>query len=277
MLCRLTQGIHAAARRRFQWRVVEKHTRKAYNASMPVFRVLVEKLPCANAVCCAPPDQARHLVRVRRMTRHDQLECLDRSGTACAAEVVELSRDGFSFRLVGTPRPPASVPRVRVCISVLPEDAFDVVLQKCTELGAAECQPLLCEHSVARVRASDAERKCARWQRICDEAAVQSGSAPMRVLPPMPASGVWPVPAPVKLLADQAGDWLPLAPPQSAELVAIAIGPEAGFSDVERAAALQHVWRPVRFSVHTLRAETAAVAACARLIIPTVECSCPSQ
>lgn len=244
---------------------------------MAVFRVLVDHLPPAGAVVCAPPEQARHLVRVRRMTARDALECLDRAGAACAAEVVAMSRDGFSFRLVGAPRPPAALPRVRVCVSVLPEDAFDIVLQKCTELGAAECQPLVCEHSVARVRASDAARKCARWQRICDEAAVQSGSAPMRVMPPVPASDVWPVPAPMKLLADQAGEWLPLAPPRAAELVMIAIGPEAGFSEAERALALQHGWRPVRLSVHTLRAETAAVAACVRLIIPTGEDPCPSQ
>jgi len=243
---------------------------------MAVFRVLLEKLPAPGETCCAPPEQARHLVRVRRMTRHDPLECLDRSGAACAAEVIELNRDGFTFRLAGAPRAAVALPRVRVCISVLPEDVFDVVLQKCTELGAAECQPMLCEYSVARVRADDAARKCARWQRICDEAAIQSGSAPMRVLPPVPASAIWPVAAPLKLLADQGGAWLPLAP-QRAECILLAIGPEAGFSRQERALAVQHGWRPTRLSVHTLRAETAALAACARLIIPVMEVPCPSQ
>ncbi len=196
---------------------------------------------------------------------------------ASAAEIVALDKDELLFRVQGAPRAPIAATRVRVCISVLPEQAFDLVLQKCTELGAAECQPMLCAHTVARMRPDDAGRKCARWQRICDEAAVQSGSAPMRVLPPAAAQAVWPAAAATRLLADQSGAWLAALPPPHDGTIMIAIGPEGGFADAERAAAVQHGWHPVALSPHTLRAETAAVAACARLIIPHKELPCLSR
>lgn len=232
---------------------------------MAVFRVLLEALPPQGSVCDVPPEQARHLVRVRRLHAHERVECLDRRGWRSAAEVVALHAEVLRVRLVGEPQPPAALPRVRICVSVLPEDAFDLVLQKCTELGAAECQPLLCEHSVVRVRSSDWERKLARWQRICDEAAVQSGSAPMRVLEPMPVAAVWPLAAQVKLVADVAGRWDPPVRAQVGALVLVAIGPEGGFSATERAAAAAHGWMSWRLAHHTLRAETAAIVACARL------------
>ncbi|MCX7846790.1 MAG: 16S rRNA (uracil(1498)-N(3))-methyltransferase [bacterium] len=235
---------------------------------MAVFRILMEKLPDVGRVCPAPPNQAHHLLRVRRLTPRDHLECLDRQGWACTAEIVQSDNKGLSFRLVGEPRPPSPRPQLRVCISLLPEAAFSLVLQKCTELGAAECQPLMCDFTVARLHPNELPRKLARWQRICDEAAVQSGSAPMRVLQPCSTAQLWPTAAPLKLLADTAGSSSPPAPPASGQLLLVAIGPEAGFSPSEHTAALQHGWLPFRLASHTLRAETAAIAACARLLIP---------
>jgi 16S rRNA (uracil1498-N3)-methyltransferase len=67
------------------------------------------------------------------------------------------------------------------------------------------------------------------------------------------------VPPPLRLLADPAGG--PLAEIDAGEAdVLAAIGPEGGFTERERAAALAAGWRPVSLGQRILRVETAAVA-----------------
>ena len=53
-------------------------------------------------------------------------------------------------------------------------DKADYILQKCTEAGASEIYFFASSRCVARIH-GDADKKVARWQRIAEEAAKQSG------------------------------------------------------------------------------------------------------
>jgi len=47
--------------------------------------------------------------------------------------------------------------------------------------------------------------------------------------------------------------------------VTVIVGPEGGFTDAEREMVVLHGFRPVALAIHTLRFETAAVAAAAAI------------
>ena len=72
--------------------------------------------------------------------------------------------------------PCVSEPSVRtVVLCGLPKgDKADAIVQKCTESGAAEIWFFISSRCIARMP-SDREKKIARWQRIAEEAAKQSG------------------------------------------------------------------------------------------------------
>ena len=63
-----------------------------------------------------------------------------------------------------------------VILAGLPKgsDKTDYILQKCTEAGASEIYFFASSRCVARIQ-GDADKKIARWQRIAEEAAKQSG------------------------------------------------------------------------------------------------------
>ena len=64
--------------------------------------------------------------------------------------------------------------RVTMLCSLPKGDKVDYIVQKCTEAGASEILFFLSSRCVAKMPA-DREKKLARWQRIAQEAAKQSG------------------------------------------------------------------------------------------------------
>jgi 16S rRNA (uracil1498-N3)-methyltransferase len=172
-------------------------------------------------------------------------------------------------RVEGSAEPAA---RVVLCQGVLKAAKFEVVLQKCTELGVAAFVPLLCERAVAAAdEAGEAKRR--RWARIAAEAMEQCGgtrlpeiSPPrplMHALAGLPPGAVALIPweeerdTPLRAALESAGANRPPIPAE----VHLFIGPEGGFSTGEIALARRHGAIPVTLGPRILRAETAAIAA----------------
>ena len=79
-----------------------------------------------------------------------------------------------------------------VILAGLPKgsDKTDYILQKCTEAGASEIYFFASSRCVARIQ-GDADKKIARWQRIAEEAAKQSGRGdPRRRIPARSRGGL---------------------------------------------------------------------------------------
>lgn len=60
-----------------------------------------------------------------------------------------------------------------LCLPLLSDQKFSFVLQKATELGIDEIIPVITERSIVNIKDKE-EKKIARWNRICKEAAEQS-------------------------------------------------------------------------------------------------------
>lgn len=214
--------------------------------------------------------QRHYLQRVRRLKPGDPFLVLDGSGklwlahwqpqgSQIAGEVETLPRELPVYLHLG--------------LAVVKGPGFDEVFRQVTELGAARITPLLTERTVVEPGSGRQER----WQKIVQEAAEQCERLRWpQVDPPTPWTS-W--------LAELRADWwgiavarenvpllvqaLPkLGMPQKELVLAMAIGPEGGWTVAERRQAEEHGGVPVSLGPTILRATTAAVVAASQIATP---------
>ena len=144
-------------------------------------------------------------------------------------------------------------PAISIAFALTKGDKPELVVQKLTELGVDQIVPFIAERSVVKWDGARAQRNLERWRRIGREAAMQSRRVTMPFIDDvldareLGARGF--------ARADRGGAPLRL------DHAAVAIGPEGGFTDDERAL----LPSAVTLAGTVLRAETAAIAAAAVL------------
>src|SRR5579871_322398 len=218
-------------------------------------------------------EAAHHLGRVLR-AEPGQLYELSDGRHLWLARTENISRDEIRFTLVE--QLPAPVPAVQIdlLLAIVKFDRVEWALEKATELGADEIIPLMAERSDKNLVAA-AGKRAERWRRVLAEAAQQARrlripelSSAMKASEAFKSAG-----APVKiLLSEQPG-----APPLRELLepaaasrsgaapacVALAIGPEGGWTDAEFSAAKDSGFSEAGLGANILRTETAVCAALA--------------
>lgn len=218
-----------------------------------------------NVVEIAGSD-AHKIVHVLRLRPGDQIEVIDSTATAFAAEI---ERTGSVVR--------ASLQRavadgmleeslaVEVAQAAPKGQRMDFVVEKGTELGASAFLPFYCERSVTR---SIGEEKLGRWRRLARGSAQQSGRRDVPEVGEPVAFGAlldafdrydavffaWEL-APQRALGDLLGARLPRS-----GRVLLVIGPEGGFTHAEAEAAAQRGAELLSLGPRILRTDTAAVA-----------------
>lgn len=217
------------------------------------------------------PETARYVARVLRLGPADRLVGFDpEQAIEAEGEVVEVSKAACRVRF-DRPRPASALAKRAVALlqCVGKGDKLDQVVRDATELGATAIWPLLAERTVAE-RASDAA--LARLRRVALEAARQCGRGDLpEVAATRPfAQALADCRADVKLILhpaahESAGTALRAIEPQAS--VAVAIGPEGGFSEDELAAATTAGFRAVHFGWTILRTETAATAILGAIVV----------
>ncbi len=210
---------------------------------------------------------ALHHLRVARVVPGEAVEVFDGRGRAWAAWLETVDADGAVLRLGEERREAAGRPVV--LIQGLPKgDRLDWVLQKATELGVSEVWPVVTARSVARPRPEALATRHARWQRIVEEAARQSGRTEVpevALLRPL-AEAVRALPAGMRLLVlDEEERSERLGGAAGAGAVALVVGPEGGLAREEVEALRAAGGMPVSLGPLVLRTETAGLAALAVL------------
>lgn len=191
---------------------------------------------------------ARHLARSLRARPGEQIEVIDPAGFLLTVRLESVTRERVEGLVVGE-RPHQPEPPINVTIAVanLPAPALELVLSRCTEVGAFAFTVFQAERSVARGDRVD------RWQTICREASMLAGR--LRVPEVRTAASLESVIAsgghPVMLVRD--------APERLGRLIArdvvLLVGPEGGWTDRE----LASVEVKATLGPRNLRAETAAL------------------
>lgn len=206
--------------------------------------------------------EAHHLLHVMRASVGDELTLFDGTGGEYAAEVTQLGRKDAQLS-VG---PRAEVSRelgVKLVFGVaLPKgDRQKWLIEKLTELGVAELQPLETQRSVAELGGKSLEK----LRRSVIEASKQCGrNHLMTIHETMPFADFLAIDAEAKLIAHPGGEAVSQVN-STAECVNVIVGPEGGLTDDEVALAVKQGWQRVGLGNAILRIETAAVAMAAVL------------
>ena len=188
---------------------------------------------------------------------------MDGSGREAHGRVTKLGRGGLTIAVERVVHAAADgLPPLHLAVGAVRPERLAWIAEKATELGA-ESLWLVVSERTQRPRAGGAI--VSRLQRVVEEAAEQSERArwPRIEGPVLLASVVSGVAAaaPQRILLDSRGDPFPatLASRESILLV----GPEGGWTDSEREAALAAGWTEASLPAGKLRTETAAVSAIA--------------
>ncbi len=214
-------------------------------------------------------NQAKHCIAVMRHKKGDEIVLFNGTGGEYCAEIVGLAKREVMLTI----KKFAPIERelsVNIILLVAPpkQKRFEFLIEKATELGVNKITPLVSKRSV-RVKNELSETQRKRYIAKIIEACKQCGRNRLPALT-----------APVKLqdaLATQADMRLLLSlegSPDAVEIlqkspapstIALAVGPEGGFTKEELADFRNNGWLEWRLANTTLRVETAALAALAYL------------
>jgi 16S rRNA (uracil1498-N3)-methyltransferase len=217
-----------------------------------------------------PPDAAHHASRVLRLRVGDAVEIFDGIGNECRGLIAGLSGKRVTVSEITATGIKRESPLHAVLAQALSgSEKMDWIIQKSTELGVTEIQPLATERSVARLPAERAQKRLEHWQQIAISACEQCGRnvlpgihAPLDIMEWLQQTKSIPD-AKYILLPGSAASLHDQAKPRGKAV--LLIGAEGGFSQAESAAALRCGYIPIRLGARVMRTETAAIAGLAVL------------
>lgn len=208
------------------------------------------------------------LRNVLRLGAGDHIVILDNSGWEYEVELRAVG--GGLEGVIIHKAVAAGEPRTKITLyqALIKGSNFELILQKCTEIGVTGFVPMVCERCVAGEPDSN---RLGRWQRIILEAAQQSRRGKLPVLRNVlrfreaceSATGVSLLPWEGEKVRGIGGVLRSLPKTENATEVSIFVGPEGGFSAQEEEFARSCGIRPVSLGNRILRAETAGLVAAA--------------
>ena len=216
-----------------------------------------------------PESAATHVMRVLRLVAGDPITLFDGSGTDYDGVLRLVARSNVTVDVLdGRPVERESPLRVILLQGVSRGPRMDTVMQKATELGVTTLQPVQAERSVVRLDADRSATRLDHWQRIVISACEQCGrSVVPQVLAPRPLDAALAAlePGTIGLTLDPRGEASLDALLGAATRVALAVGPEGGFTAEEIGTLTRAGFRGFRLGPRILRTETAPLAALAIL------------
>jgi 16S rRNA (uracil1498-N3)-methyltransferase len=209
---------------------------------------------------------AHYLGNVLRLRKGEQVTVFNGSGDERVATIEKLDRRGAELGL-GARREALPEPTVETTLiqALVKNDAMDLIVQKATELGVHRIYAVRTEHSVVHLDAPRSGRRLAHWEKIAQSACEQSGRHAPPAIVAYASLEECLAAAPEEALkivldprAPSGSDTLPSA----AQKICLLVGPEGGFGALDHAQIAAAKFTPLRLGPRTLRAETAAIAAC---------------
>ncbi|MBK5274914.1 MAG: 16S rRNA (uracil(1498)-N(3))-methyltransferase [Desulfuromonadales bacterium] len=211
----------------------------------------------------------RHIVRVLRLAAGDSLVLVDEKGGEHAGEIEHVAKEQVTVAIRQSNHltdQEGHRQRITVCQALPKGEKIDLILQKCTELGAHDFWLFGGQRSIARVRADQISNKLERWNRITAEAARQCRRRTVPAVRWFPTAAaaacaatqelrliLWEDESTNRLKEALSGITLP-------ESVMVVIGPEGGFDPSETGFFAGNGFQSVSLGSRILRTETASIA-----------------
>ena len=206
-------------------------------------------------------EEMHHAVRVVRIREGEEVELFDGGGKAARGIVTAVESHQLVVNVLTIIDARESPLSITLAMSIIALDKFELVLQKATEVGVRSIVPIVSER--VEIRPERYRGKQGRWEKIIFEAVKQSGRARTPQLEsPLPFNDAIARPG-TKIVfdADDLATWQPGNPAPTSLI--LFVGPEGGFSQAEIEAAVKHGAHIQTLGPRRLRAETAAIVACA--------------
>jgi 16S rRNA (uracil1498-N3)-methyltransferase len=206
---------------------------------------------------------ANHLFRVLRVKTGQEFD-VAANGVLRKASVVSASHERVEFQL-GPEVESTALPHVTVYLSVFKFDRMEWALEKLTELGVSSVVPVLAQRTEQHL-AKSATKRAERWRKIAREAAQQARRiAPPDIADPVTLSQAVAEAQGSRVVLSEAEKSVSLkaAIAGATPPLALAFGPEGGWTEQEQQAFTAAGWTSASLGHTILRAETAAIAAVA--------------
>lgn len=205
--------------------------------------------------------QAEHLARVLRAKVGQEFEIVA-DARVRRGRITSISNNKVEFELAEE-LPASAVAEIALVLAVFKFDRMEWAVEKCTELGIARLVPLITKRTNPHL-ASAAEKRVERWRRIAREAAQQSRRASIpEISAPTRFQDAIRLTADRRIVLSEAEDQLSIKEASSGlkSGVALAVGPEGGWTSQEERQFREHGWIAASLGHTILRVETAAIAA----------------
>jgi len=217
-----------------------------------------------------PPNAAHHAARVLRLREGDRVQLFDGIGNERHGLISEIGGKHVVVTDIKAIDIDSETPlKVILAQALTNSEKMDWVIQKATELGVTEIQPVNAERSVAKLPVERIAKRLEHWHLVAISACEQCGRNTLPQIHEPLDIMAW-----MQQMKDAPDAKFILLPQGAASLhaqskpagrVALLIGAEGGFSDAESETALHCGFTPIRMGARILRTETAAIAGLAAL------------
>ena len=180
--------------------------------------------------------------------------------------VASVNNERVEFAL-GERLPANMVVPITLLLAVFKFDRMEWAIEKCTELNVTSIVPVIARRTEKHL-AQAAEKRVERWRRLAREASEQSRRmAAPEIADPMRLSAALDLPSELRIVLAESEHEVQLSEllheRPGLQSMALAIGPEGGWSSDELQRFEQAGWIAASLGETILRAETAAIAALA--------------
>ena len=211
-------------------------------------------------------DEVRHIRKVLRLKRGDEIVVFNGSGKEYGGTIVEEGPSSvvITIQNIFSSKTESQL-EITLAQSLLKGDKMDYLIQKATELGVKEIIPFFSSRSVPLLEKSRRLKRYHRWERIAVEASKQCGrGVVLKIEPLQDYSEILRTASRDSLrliLWEREGVRLKEALERSKEKTKIffIIGPEGGLSEEEVDQATRNGFTPVTLGRRILRSETASL------------------
>src|SRR5262249_37761925 len=151
-------------------------------SAMPRFFVPAAQINQSRAVLTGP--EFHHLRHVLRLNIGDSLTLRDEHGREHRGTITSLSPCNAEISLTASSLSDTGGFSLTLAQGVLKGQKMDLVVEKATELGVQRIVPFSSVFTVAQLSAERRTERVARWQRLAQSAAKQSGSPVPQITSP---------------------------------------------------------------------------------------------
>ena len=207
---------------------------------------------------------AHHMLKVMRLKTNDQLILFNGDGSDFTGQVIRISKRQVEVSIKSKKNiKNESNLKVILLQALTSSEKMDLIIQKTTELGISEIQPIVCERSVVKIKNEKIEKKLLHWRQVSIAACEQCGRAeiptiykPVNIIKYLEKISESDKTTKI-ILSPEATKSLNNSTPKIKQDIKVLIGPEGDFTKQELDFSIQKGFSPIKIGPRILRTETA--------------------